>query len=96
MRRKWLVPLLLLALLTLCFLWGSPDTPTRPSSRRGLPGGPLRRPLARHRQPGVDIYAQISAFFRSLGIGLAAAAFTFGVGGGLGILAGFAGAGRTL
>lgn len=22
MRRKWLVPLLLLALLTLCFLWG--------------------------------------------------------------------------
>ena len=40
----------------------------------------------------MDIYAQISAgFFRSLGIGLAAAAFTFAVGGGLGILAGFAG-----
>lgn len=97
MRRKWLVPLLLLALLTLCFLWGSPDTPTRPSSRRGL----LEAPSAAHwlgtDNLGVDIYAQISAgFFRSLGIGLAAAAFTFAVGGGLGILAGFAGAGRTL
>ena len=40
MRRKWLVPLLLLALLTLCFLWGVTGYPHRPSPVRGLPGGP--------------------------------------------------------
>ena len=79
MRRKWLVPLLLLALLTLCFLWGVTGYP-HPAHCLGTDN------------LGVDIYAQISAgFFRSLGIGLAAAAFTFAVGGGLGILAGFAG-----
>ena len=40
----------------------------------------------------MDIYAQLSAgYFRSMGIGLAAAAFTFLVGGVLGVLAGFAG-----
>ena len=37
MRRKWLVPLLLLALLTLCFLWGVTGYPcllyTSPSPR---------------------------------------------------------------
>ena len=93
MRRKWLVPLLLLALLTLCFLWGVTGYP-HPAQ---LPsGGSLEAPSAAHwlgtDNLGVDIYAQISAgFFRSLGIGLAAAAFTFAVGGGLGILAGFAG-----
>ena len=93
MRRKWLVPLLLLALLTLCFLWGVTGYP-HPAQ---LPsGGSLEAPSAAHwlgtDNLGVDIYAQISAgFFRSLGIGLAAAAFTFAVGGGLGILAGFVG-----
>ena len=93
MRRKWLVPLLLLALLALCFLWGVTGYP-HPAQ---LPsGGSLEAPSAAHwlgtDNLGVDIYAQISAgFFRSLGIGLAAAAFTFAVGGGLGILAGFAG-----
>ena len=93
MRRKWLVPLLLLALLTLCFLWGVTGYP-HPAQ---LPsGGSLEAPSAAHwlgtDNLGVDIYAQISAgFFHSLGIGLAAAAFTFAVGGGLGILAGFAG-----
>lgn len=40
----------------------------------------------------MDIYAQLSAgYFRSMGIGLAAAAFTFLVGGVLGVLAGFVG-----
>ena len=75
MRRKWLVPLLLLALLTLCFLWGVTGYP-HPAQ---LPsGGSLEAPSAAHwlgtDNLGVDIYAQISAgFFRSLGIGLAAA-----------------------
>ncbi len=93
MRRKWLVPLLLLALLTLCFLWGVTGYPHPAQPRRGLPGGPPPPPTGWAPTTwGVDIYAQISAgFFRSLGIGLAAAAFTFAVGGGLGILAGFAG-----
>ena len=74
MRRKWLVPLLLLALLTLCFLWGVTGYP-HPAQ---LPsGGSLEAPSAAHwlgtDNLGVDIYAQISAgFFRSLGIGLAA------------------------
>lgn len=71
MRRKWLVPLLLLALLTLCFLWGVTGYP-HPAQ---LPsGGSLEAPSAAHwlgtDNLGVDIYAQISAgFFRSLGIG---------------------------
>ena len=41
MRRKWLVPLLLLALLTLCFLWGVTGYPHRAQ----LPsGGSLEAP----------------------------------------------------
>ena len=70
MRRKWLVPLLLLALLTLCFLWGVTGYP-HPAQ---LPsGGSLEAPSAAHwlgtDNLGVDIYAQISAgFFRSLGV----------------------------
>ncbi len=92
MRRKWLVPLLLLALLTLCFLWGSPDTPPGPAPVGGSLEAPPPPTGSAPTTWGSDIYAQISAgFFRSLGIGLAAAAFTFAVGGGLGILAGFAG-----
>ena len=93
MRRKWLVPLLLLALLTLCFLWGVTGyPPPGPAPVGGSPGGPSAAHWLGTDNLGVDIYAQISAgFFRSLGIGLAAAAFTFAVGGGLGILAGFVG-----
>ena len=97
MRRKWLVPLLLLALLTLCFLWGSPDTPTRPSSRRGLPGGPSAAHWLGTDNLGVDIYAQISAgFFPQPGHRPGRRRLHLCGGGGLGILAGFAGAGRTL
>ena len=59
MRRKWLVPLLLLALLTLCFLWGVTGYP-HPAQ---LPsGGSLEAPSAAHwlgtDNLGVDIYAQ--------------------------------------
>ena len=58
MRRKWLVPLLLLALLTLCFLWGVTGYP-HPAQ---LPsGGSLEAPSAAHwlgtDNLGVDIYA---------------------------------------
>lgn len=97
MRRKWLVPLLLLALLALCFLWGATGYP-HPAQ---LPsGGSLEAPSAAHwlgtDNLGVDIYAQISAgFFRSLGIGLAAAAFTFAVGGAWGYWRALRGGGRT-
>ena len=45
MRRKWLVPLLLLALLALCFLWGVTGYP-HPAQ---LPsGGSLEAPSAAH------------------------------------------------
>ena len=45
MRRKWLVPLLLLALLALCFLWGVTGYP-HPAQ---LPsGGSLQAPSAAH------------------------------------------------
>ena len=57
MRRKWLVPLLLLALLALCFLWGVTGYP-HPAQ---LPsGGSLEAPSAAHwlgtDNLGVDIY----------------------------------------
>ena len=94
MRRKpWLIPLALLVLLTLFFLYGAVLWP-HPAQ---LPSGEsLEAPSAAHwlgtDNLGVDIYAQLSAgYFRSMGIGLAAAAFTFLVGGTLGVLAGFAG-----
>ena len=92
-RKSWLLPLALLGLLTLFFLWGLTGYP-HPAQ---LPSGDsLEAPSAAHwlgtDNLGVDIYAQLSAgYFRSMGIGLAAAAFTFLVGGVLGVLAGFAG-----
>ena len=92
-RKSWLIPLVLLGLLTLFFLWGLTGYP---HSAQLPSGDSLEAPSAAHwlgtDNLGVDIYAQLSAgYFRSMGIGLAAAAFTFLVGGVLGVLAGFAG-----
>lgn len=93
MRRKWLVPLLLLALLTLCFLWGVTGYPHPAQLPSGAPWRPPPPPTgwapttwgwtSTLRSPPASSAAWAS--------GLAAAAFTFAVGGGLGILAGFAG-----
>ena len=92
-RKSWLLPLVLLGLLTLFFLWGLTGYP---HSAQLPSGDSLEAPSAAHwlgtDNLGVDIYAQLSAgYFRSMGIGLAAAAFTFLVGGVLGVLAGFVG-----
>ena len=93
MRRRYVLPLILFALLTLFFLWG---VACYPHGAQLPTGDSLEAPCAHHwlgtDNLGVDVYAQISAgFFRSMGIGLVTAAVTFLLGGALGVLAGFAG-----
>lgn len=84
---------LLFFLLTLFFLYGAtvyPHSAVLPS------GESLEAPSGTHLlgtdNLGIDIYAQISTgFFRSIVIGLAAAAVTFLLGGLLGVAAGYLG-----
>ena len=71
-RKSWLIPLVLLGLLTLFFLWGLTGYP---HSAQLPSGDSLEAPSAAHwlgtDNLGVDIYAQLSAgYFRSMGIGL--------------------------
>ena len=93
MKKSLLLPLILLALLALIFLWGVTLYPWDAA----LPSGEsLQPPSPTHwlgtDNLGVDVFAQISAgFFRSMGIGAMTALCTFLLGGGLGITAGLAG-----
>ena len=71
-RKSWLLPLVLLGLLTLFFLWGLTGYP---HSAQLPSGDSLEAPSPAHwlgtDNLGVDIYAQLSAgYFRSMGIGL--------------------------
>ena len=68
-RKSWLLPLVLLGLLTLFFLWGLTGYP---HSAQLPSGGSLEAPSPAHwlgtDNLGVDIYAQLSAgYFRSMG-----------------------------
>lgn len=92
MKKVWFY-LAVFLLLTAFFLWG---VTFYPHSASLASGASLEAPSADHLlgtdNLGVDIYSQISAgFFRSMAIGLSAAALTFLLGGFLGILAGYLG-----
>ena len=92
MKRVWFY-FAVFVLLAVFFLCG---VTLYPHSAALASGASLEAPSAEHLlgtdNLGLDIYAQISAgFFRSMAIGLGAAALTFLAGGLLGVLAGYLG-----